>query len=169
MTAIDLGQDSFAAGEMKRSLDELKLKPDCERCDSLCCVAFRLPYADYQKPAHVACKHLNAAKTRCTIHDELASRNYRSCTEFDCKGAGVAVSMIFRGMGRTWIADTDPKIAKAEFAVFVHVYYTVLRQLYPDLPFEFDLPDTPPADLKPFVDAALDYMSNDPPAFIERT
>ncbi|MCD6075438.1 MAG: oxetanocin resistance protein [Rhodospirillales bacterium] len=154
---------------MARIFDPDKLKFDCEKCDVLCCVAFRLPYDDYQKPAHVPCKHLNATKTLCAIHSALDSRNYRSCTQFDCKGAGVAVSTLFRSMGRTWITDGDPKIAKAEFAVFVHTYYTVLRHLYPDAAFEFDLPDSPPDDLKPFVDAALDYMSIDPPEFIERT
>jgi hypothetical protein len=146
---------------MARRFDPKKLRIDCERCDVLCCVAFKLPYDDYPKPAHVPCRHLDAAKSRCTIHDELKVRNYHSCTEFDCKGTGVAVSTLFRGMGRTWISDSEPKIAKAEFAVFVYTYHAVLRHLYPDLSLE--LPDEPPADIKPFVDAALDLLSIDQP------
>ena len=163
MAAIDLDQAGFATGEMLRSLDELKLKPDCEKCDSLCCVAFRLPYGDYPKPAHEPCKHLNATKTRCTIHKELAERDYRSCTQFDCKGAGVAVSMIFRGMGRTWISD--PSISNAEFSTFAIVYYMLLRALYPETIFEFDilgqLSQKLLDDLEPFTEAALDLLTVD--------
>lgn len=148
---------------MARTFDPAKLKLDCDKCDVLCCVAFRLPYDVYPKPAQVDCKHLNAAKTQCRIHAELPARNYRSCTQFDCKGAGVAVSTLFRGMGRTWITDTEPKIAKAEFAVFVYCYYTVLRHLYPDAAFEYGVPDEPPDDLRPFVEAALDLLSANSP------
>jgi hypothetical protein len=148
---------------MTRIFDPDKLKIDCEKCDVLCCVAFRLPYDDYPKPAHTPCKHLNATQTLCTIHGELSRRNYRSCTSFDCKGAGVAVSAVFRGMGRTWISDPATNIARAEFAVFVYAYYTILRHLDPNAAFDFGLSDGPPDDLKPFIDTALDLLSIDPP------
>ena len=146
---------------MARIYDPDKLKIDCEKCDVLCCVAFHLPYDDYPKPAHVPCKHLNEHKSACTIYGELNERGYRSCTGFDCSGAGVAVSTVFRSMGRTWITDPDPKVAKVEFAVFVQTYSMVLRHLHPDARYDFDLPLEPPDDLKPFVNAALDLLSVD--------
>jgi hypothetical protein len=142
---------------MARVFDPDKLKTDCERCDVLCCIAFKLPYADYQKPAGVACKNLDAAKCRCTIHVDLARRGYDHCTEFDCRGAGVAVSSVFRTLGRTWI--TDPTIAHVEFQTFVITYYTVLRQLYPDLTFEYDVLKNYPKEIEPFVEAALDLLA----------
>lgn len=145
---------------MARTFDPAKLKLDCDKCDVLCCVAFRLPYDDYPKPAGVPCRNLDADKRLCTIHADLERRNYTHCTGFDCHGAGVAVSDVFRTLGRTWI--TDPSIANVEIYGFVIVYYTVLKQLYPDATFEFDvldkLSDKLRDDLRPFTDAALDLL-----------
>ncbi len=142
---------------MPRIYDPAKLKSDCANCDALCCIAFKLPYDDYQKPAGIACKNLDENKCRCTIHGELEQRNYSSCTQFDCRGAGVAVSYLFRTMGRTWI--TDPKVAHVELNTFIIVYYTVLKHLHPDLSFEYDPPKNLPEDIKPFIDAALDLLT----------
>jgi hypothetical protein len=146
---------------MDRVFDAAKLQLDCEKCDVLCCVAFKLPYPDYQKPGGIACKNLDETKCRCTVHSDLERREYSSCLQFDCRGAGVAVSQLFRGMGRTWI--TDPEIATVEFHTFVIVYYTVLKHLYPDVDFEFNVLDEFPAklqiDLSPFTEAALDLLA----------
>ena len=144
---------------MPRVYDPAKLKIDCAKCDVLCCVAFKLPYDDYQKPAGVACKNLDGDKHLCTIHADLERRGYNHCTGFDCRGAGVAVSQLFRTMGRTWI--TDPAVAQFEFQTFVIAYYTVLRHLYPDLTFEYDVLKNSPKDIDPFVEAALDLLTAD--------
>ena len=148
---------------MPRVYDSAKLKIDCAKCDVLCCVAFKLPYDDYQKPAGVACKNLDADKKLCTIHGDLERRAYDHCTGFDCRGAGVAVSKLFRAMGRTWISDPD--VATVEFQTFVIVYYTLLREIYPEAKFEFDVVDKLSAklraDLQPFTDAALDLLTTE--------
>lgn len=144
---------------MPRIYDSARLKIDCANCDVLCCVAFKLPYSDYQKPAGVACKNLDDAKKLCTIHGELEGRGYDHCTGFDCRGVGVAVSHLFREMGRTWISD--PRVATFEFQTFIIAYYTVLRHLYPDLAFEYDPLKNFPSDIEPFVEAALDLLALD--------
>jgi hypothetical protein len=73
------------------------LRPDCQRCIALCCVA---PAFDadqgfgYDKPAGEPCRHLQADH-RCAIHSSLATHGYPSCAAFDCFGAGQRVTQQF--------------------------------------------------------------------------
>jgi hypothetical protein len=76
------------------------LRADCGACCGLCCVA--LPFEAFQgfgfdKPAHAACRHLDAAH-RCSIHGALAARGFRGCSAYDCLGAGQRVTVqLFKG------------------------------------------------------------------------
>jgi hypothetical protein len=149
---------------MTRIFDTAKLKPDCAKCDVLCCIAFMLPYPDYPKKPGEPCKNLDDTKCRCTIFNELDARGYGVCRQYDCRGTGSAVSTVFRGMDRTWITDTDPKVATAEFQTFTIAYYEILKYLYPDrMQRVLDIPADVQARLRPFVDAALDLLTIDAP------
>jgi len=75
------------------------LRPDCQRCVALCCVA---PPFDaeqgfgYDKPAGEACRHLQGDH-RCGIHASLVSQGFPGCAAFDCFGAGQRVTRQFDG------------------------------------------------------------------------
>jgi hypothetical protein len=75
------------------------LRPDCQHCVALCCVA---PAFDadqgfgHDKPAGDPCRHLQADH-RCSIHATLVSQGYPACAAFDCFGAGQRVTRQFGG------------------------------------------------------------------------
>lgn len=87
------------------------LRADCQACCGLCCVALAFD-ADqgfgFDKPAHVACKHLRA-DARCRIHEERHARGFSGCVAFDCHGAGQRVTQVFFG-GARW---SDPGVDSA--------------------------------------------------------
>lgn len=93
------------------------LRPDCERCVGLCCVA--LPFgagADFpfDKPAGAPCPNL-AADHRCTIHHRLRASGFPACVAYDCHGAGQHVTQVTFA-GADW--RRDPSVAEPMFAAF---------------------------------------------------
>jgi hypothetical protein len=94
-----------------------RLRPDCERCFGLCCVAPAFAAsADFAitKPAGQACPNLGS-NFRCGIHDNLRERGFAGCAVFDCYGAGQHVAQVtYRG--RDWRAN--PSTAAEMFDTF---------------------------------------------------
>jgi hypothetical protein len=93
------------------------LRPACDRCFGLCCVA--LPFAAsaqfaLDKQAAEPCPNLTA-DFRCAIHTCLRQQGFAGCTAFDCFGAGQKVSQQTFA-GRDWRAE--PALAAQMFAVF---------------------------------------------------
>lgn len=93
------------------------LRPDCENCFGLCCVA--LPYgksADFafDKDGGTPCKNLQS-NYRCSIHSNLRNQGFKGCTVFECFGAGQKVSQVTYN-GKDW--RENPEIAKEMFDVF---------------------------------------------------
>lgn len=93
------------------------LRPDCENCFGLCCVA--LPYgksADFafDKDGGAPCKNLQS-NYRCSIHSNLRNQGFKGCTVFECFGAGQKVSQVTYN-GKDW--RENPEIAKEMFDVF---------------------------------------------------
>ncbi|MGV3464920.1 MAG: pentapeptide repeat-containing protein [Heyndrickxia sp.] len=93
------------------------LKPDCEHCFGLCCVA--LPYAKsadfaFDKDSGTPCKNL-LPNFQCQIHKELRGKGFRGCAAYECFGAGQKVSQ-FTYKGNSW--QNDPAQAKEMFDVF---------------------------------------------------
>jgi len=142
---------------MVRIFDKSKLKTDCAKCDAMCCVAVRLPYRHYPKPARTPCRHLDQAQCRCTVFNELEARGYDICRGFDCFGAGVAVTRLFGNLGKSW--RTHPDIATVQFHTFSIVYFTLVKYLYPDRAIELDVPERTIKDLEPFTEATLDLLA----------
>jgi uncharacterized protein YjbI with pentapeptide repeats len=100
------------------------LRPDCERCFGLCCVAPAFAAsADFaiDKDAGQPCPNLRA-DFRCGIHATLRQRGFPGCAAYDCFGAGQKVAQVTFG-GEDW--RRSPRTAKPMFAVF-----TVMRQLH---------------------------------------
>jgi uncharacterized protein YjbI with pentapeptide repeats len=100
------------------------LRPDCENCFALCCVA--LPYAasaDFavDKEAGTPCGNLQS-DFRCSIHQNLRDLGYPGCTVFDCFGSGQKVSQTTFS-GTDWRKDSLVK--EQMFAVFA-----IMRQLH---------------------------------------
>src|SRR5262245_2169748 len=93
------------------------LRPDCERCFGLCCVApsFRAS-ADFaiNKPAGQACPNLRP-DSRCSIHEQLRTAGFPGCAAYDCFGSGQQVAQVTFG-GRDW--RQTPAVAAQMFEVF---------------------------------------------------
>jgi uncharacterized protein YjbI with pentapeptide repeats len=100
------------------------LRPDCETCVGLCCVAPAFSAsADFaiDKPAGQPCPNLRS-DFRCGIHTTLREAGFPGCVAYDCFGAGQRVSReLFAGAD--WRADAA--IAESMFASFA-----VVRQLH---------------------------------------
>lgn len=93
------------------------LRPDCERCFGLCCVAPAFAAsADFaiDKRAGEACPNLDP-DFRCGIHGTLRERGFPGCAAYDCYGAGQRVSQVTFG-GVDW--RRAPGTASRMFAVF---------------------------------------------------
>lgn len=100
------------------------LRPDCENCFGLCCVAPAFAAsADFaiDKPAGVACPNLQSDFS-CGIHSRLRQTGFPGCAVFDCFGAGQKVAQVTFG-GHDW--REAPDIAQPMFDVFA-----VMRQLH---------------------------------------
>jgi len=100
------------------------LRPDCEKCVGLCCVAPAFSAAaDFaiDKPAGRPCPNLRA-DFRCGIHANLRDLGFPGCAAYDCFGAGQRVTQETFG-GADWRADPD--IAPRMFAAF-----SIVRQLH---------------------------------------
>ncbi len=100
------------------------LRPDCENCFGLCCVA--LPFAlsadfAFTKNAGETCPNLQS-DFRCGIHKDLRQKGFRGCTVYECFGAGQKVSQ-FTFKGKDW--RKTPETAKLMFDVF-----PIMQQLH---------------------------------------
>lgn len=101
----------------KRDVSRTSLRPDCESCFGLCCVA--LPFgasADFaiKKDAGKPCPNLRL-DFRCSIHKNLRQQGFKGCTAFDCFGAGQKVSQVTFG-GTDW--HEDAAAARKMYHVF---------------------------------------------------
>jgi hypothetical protein len=136
--------------EQKRTAWEgVELKPDCERCCGLCCVAPAFARSSdfaINKPAGKPCPKLTA-DCRCSIHPVLRDEGFPGCVAYDCFGAGQKVTQLtFRG--KTW--RTAPQIAGQMFEVFgvMQQLHSMLRYLSEALEMEPARPMWPELDRK---------------------
>jgi len=122
------------------------LKPDCERCCGLCCVApaFSVsPDFAIDKAAGKPCPNLTR-EFRCGIHNRLRVEGFGGCVAYDCFGAGQKVTQVTFN-GRDW--RESPRFAVQMFEVFgvmrqLHTLLMYLRQaltLRPALPLYGEL------------------------------
>jgi len=115
------------------------LKPDCERCCGLCCVAPAFsasPDFAINKGAGQPCPNLTE-EFRCSIHVRLRAEGFRGCVAYDCFGAGQKVTQVtFKG--QDW--RRSPQIAAQMFEV-----YGVMRQLHALLMYLSEALKLPPA------------------------
>ncbi|MCO7125392.1 pentapeptide repeat-containing protein [Sporolactobacillus shoreicorticis] len=94
-----------------------KLRPECEKCFGLCCVA--LPFSDsedfaFNKQAGKPCPNLRS-DFHCRIHSGLREKGFKGCTAFECFGAGQKVSQVtFHGVD--WRVRAE--VASKMFTVF---------------------------------------------------
>ena len=130
---------------MRRDLELLDspehpgLKPDCERCCGLCCVAPAFSAsADFaiNKGAGRPCPNLTE-EFRCSIHERLRAEGFRGCVAYDCFGAGQKVTQVTFN-GQDW--RRSPQIAAQMFEV-----YGVMRQLHALLRYLSEALKLPPA------------------------
>jgi hypothetical protein len=122
-------------------LPVIDLKPDCERCCGLCCVAPAfVKSSDFAitKPPGKPCPKLTT-DFRCSIHSRLRPEGFPGCVAYDCFGAGQKVTQVTYG-GRTW--RDSPKMAAQMFEIF-----GVMQQLHSMLTYlteALELPGSEP-------------------------
>ncbi|MBP1905539.1 uncharacterized protein YjbI with pentapeptide repeats [Paenibacillus turicensis] len=104
------------------------LKPDCQNCFGLCCVALYFSKHDgfpTDKHAGVPCPNL-AQNYTCSIHEKLSEQGLKGCTSYECFGAGQQVSQVTYGGGNGWRAQgAEHSSSEQMFNVFL-----IMRQLY---------------------------------------
>jgi Uncharacterized low-complexity proteins len=101
-----------------------RLKPQCERCFGLCCVALYYSKQDgfpQDKSAGTPCLKLDAG-FRCSVHEKLGELGLKGCAAYECFGAGQQVSQVTFA-GESW--RSQPASAGMMFRVFL-----ILRHLY---------------------------------------
>lgn len=99
--------------------DDAFLRGDCSRCIGLCCVVLafdRGPLFAFDKGPGEPCRHLDGCD-RCAIHDDLAGRGMGGCAQYDCLGAGQAVTAMFEG--RSW--RDDDRVMRDMYDAFIRV------------------------------------------------
>jgi len=87
-------------------MDTAALRPDCDRCAALCCVALafdRGPMFAIDKANGEPCPNLGAGNG-CRIYADRAKLGFPGCIAFDCLGAGQRVTQDLFG-GRSWRDD----------------------------------------------------------------
>ncbi len=100
------------------------LKPQCEKCFGLCCVALYFSKQDgfpTDKSAGTPCPNLEA-DFRCTIHEKLGALGLKGCIAYECFGAGQQVSQVTFA-GQHWRLKSVS--ADLMFAVFL-----IMQQLH---------------------------------------
>jgi uncharacterized protein YjbI with pentapeptide repeats len=117
--------------DMTRKTDEITncsnrnhLKPQCEKCFGLCCVALYFSAQDgfpADKAAGTPCQNLDA-DFRCKIHEQLGAKGLKGCTAYECFGAGQQVSQVTFA-GKSW--RQEPSSAKSIFEAFL-----IMQQLH---------------------------------------
>jgi hypothetical protein len=105
-------------------MTNLDLRPDCARCDALCCVLLAFDASDafaFSKPACAPCRNL-AADNTCKVHATLTDQGFSGCVAFDCQGAGQRITeQVFKG--RSW--RDDPALLPA-----IDTAFRVMRRLH---------------------------------------
>ena len=84
-------------------MDAAVLRPDCDRCAALCCVALafdRGPMFAIDKANGEPCPNLDDCNG-CRIYADRARLGFPGCVAFDCLGAGQRVTQELFG-GRSW-------------------------------------------------------------------
>jgi uncharacterized protein YjbI with pentapeptide repeats len=104
------------------------LKPDCQNCFGLCCVALYFSKHDgfpTDKHAGVPCPNL-AQDYTCSIHENLSEQGLKGCIAYECFGAGQQVSQVTYGGGQGWRAEgADHSSSEQMFKVFL-----IMKQLH---------------------------------------
>ncbi|WP_339892927.1 hypothetical protein [uncultured Devosia sp.] len=99
-------------------MEQDRLKPDCDSCAALCCIALAFDRSlkfSFDKAAGEVCRNLDGCHA-CTIHSSLSAQGMGGCVQFDCHGAGQRVTQDLFG-GRSW--RDEPAIAPAMSAAFL--------------------------------------------------
>ena len=100
------------------------LKPQCEKCFGLCCVALYFSAQDgfpTDKSAGSPCPNLGT-DFRCMIHEKLGTLGLKGCVAYECFGAGQQVSQVTFAE-KNW--KLEPSSANLMFEVFL-----IMRQLH---------------------------------------
>jgi uncharacterized protein YjbI with pentapeptide repeats len=100
------------------------LRPDCDKCFGLCCVALYFSASEgfpVDKDAGQPCTNLQS-DFRCTVHNKLWEKGLKGCIAYDCFGAGQKVAQFTFG-GQNW--QQSKILARQMSEAFI-----IMRQLH---------------------------------------
>jgi len=112
--------------EVYNALPE-NFKHDCNKCQSLCCIALKIDWGEFQKPQDVRCDFLTD-DFKCSSWDTLGEVGRESCYNFFCMNTGPAVSTPLFNAGTDW--QETPGIATVLFEQFRKAYIVTFKQVF---------------------------------------
>ena len=133
-----------------------KLVANCSKCDALCCNAMKFETPTYKKKLGVKCQNLNSQTLKCKIYEKREAKGYQFCYDFDCHGAGQAVTKLFRQLGLDW--RNDKKTGKVQFDIFIHTYQYLSLNFFPEKNLQFKLNKNISKQIDPFVEKAINML-----------
>jgi uncharacterized cysteine cluster protein YcgN (CxxCxxCC family) len=136
-----------------------KLVADCSLCDALCCKAPSFETDTYKKEEGVQCKNLDNKTLKCQIYDDRKERGYNFCLNFDCHGAGQAVTKLFRNIG--YNDQNDKKTEKIKYDVFIGTFLYLSDRFFPDQKIQAECNKLDKKILTPFINKAIDILEED--------
>ena len=136
-----------------------KLVADCSQCDALCCNAPKFETVTYKKEAGVQCKNLDDKTLKCQIYDNREELGYTFCLNFDCHGAGQAVTTLFRNLG--YNNQNDKKTEKIKCDVFIGTFLYLSDHFFPDQKIQAECNKLDKKILTPFINKAIDILEED--------
>ena len=126
---------------------------DCNNCDAICCIALDLVAKDYKKPKNILCHYLKTEKRKCAIYKKRAEHGFSCCIQFECYGAGQAVTKLFHKLyGRK---STSTKIGNLKNDIFVATLLTLGDKLELKYKNKIAVNSNILNALRPFLDAAI--------------
>jgi hypothetical protein len=102
-------------------------KHNCSECLSLCCVALKIDWGEFQKPQDVPCDYLTD-DFKCSSWDRLADVGRSSCYSFFCLNTGPSVSAPLFDARTDWREISG--IAPVLFNEFRKAYIVTFRKLF---------------------------------------
>jgi hypothetical protein len=102
-------------------------KHDCGSCLSMCCVALKIDWGDFQKPQDVVCDYLTD-DFKCANWERLPELGRGSCYNYFCMNTGPAACSPLINAGTDW--RKTPEIKSVLFEAFRQAYITSFKQVF---------------------------------------
>ena len=129
---------------------------DCDNCDALCCIAPDIVANDYKKPKNTVCDYLKTEEKKCGIYNERIKHGFSCCIQFECYGAGQAVTELFHKLN--YRKPTTNTIKHLKNEIFLATLVTLHDKLKVTYKNKVIIDLEALNALRPFVNAAITLL-----------